>query len=324
MIRKSPAGHCDVIRDIVSLKEGKWIASCGNDGSIKIWESASGRVVAAVDGAHPAFIYAMAGHEVNDGDDDSVLLASVGEEGWLKLWRFSAGSGRLEGVAELRVPVLSVWCVAFNAAGSECIVGGSGGSLVRFSCQQPGQEAVSATLNAQLEIFYASLNTKQEDLERSARPAEVLLAPGKSVGESVMVKDEASVCLEAYQWNGSEWIKLGQVVSKVAPTSGKQRCQADGQEYDFVFKVELDDEGRTYELPYNAGENPYAVAQNFLQRNELPITYLDQVAKFIFTNAGAAATEKGSKEAEEGKKETDMVRPNANASFDSDLICLHR
>lgn len=41
-------------------------------------------------------------------------------------------------------------------------------------------------------------------------------------------------------------------------------------------------------LPYNLGQNPYDVAQRFIGENELPVTYLDQVANFILTNTQGA------------------------------------
>lgn len=31
-------------------------------------------------------------------------------------------------------------------------------------------------------------------------------------------------------------------------------------------------------------ENPYTAAMNFIHRNELPVSYIDQVADFITTN----------------------------------------
>jgi phospholipase A-2-activating protein len=34
-------------------------------------------------------------------------------------------------------------------------------------------------------------------------------------------------------------------------------------------------------------ENPFTAAQRFLERNDLPLTYIDQVAQFIEKNAGA-------------------------------------
>jgi len=41
-------------------------------------------------------------------------------------------------------------------------------------------------------------------------------------------------------------------------------------------------------LPYNLSQNPYEAATKFIQDNELPITYLDQVANFITTNTKGA------------------------------------
>ncbi len=280
-IRSTCAAHADVIRDLVSLEEGKFVASCSNDGAIKVWESASGKLVAAQIGAHSAFIYSLTGR----GD----LLASCGEEGWLKVWRFNGEQGTLTGEAELRLPQLSVWNAGFSPFGTELIAACSGGSIYRFSTQ-PSNSEVKMLFQNRLDAFLISLQGKQEDLEKASQPASVLLAPGKQPGQNVIVRNDTTGALEAHQWTGTEWQALGAVVGKAAP-SGKQRSEADGLEYDFVFKVELDEEGRSYELPYNSGQNPYFVAQNFLERNELPISYLDQVAKFIFTSAGSAATE---------------------------------
>lgn len=39
-------------------------------------------------------------------------------------------------------------------------------------------------------------------------------------------------------------------------------------------------------LPYNVNENPYAAAQRFLFANELPLSYIDQIADFIEKNTG--------------------------------------
>lgn len=48
-----------------------------------------------------------------------------------------------------------------------------------------------------------------------------------------------------------------------------------------MFQVDIEDGKPTLPLPYNAGENPYDAARRFLEANELPIGYLEQVAAFI-------------------------------------------
>lgn len=84
-------------------------------------------------------------------------------------------------------------------------------------------------------------------------------------------------------------------------------------EYDYVFDIDIGDGIPPLKLPYNVTgidksvdgavadipphrtstplltllflENPYQVAQTFIDQNELPQGYLDQIANFIVTNA---------------------------------------
>ena len=50
-------------------------------------------------------------------------------------------------------------------------------------------------------------------------------------------------------------------------------------------------------LPYNLSQNPYEVAKKFIADNELPLSYLDQVANFIVQNTQGATLEQGSADA---------------------------
>ena len=61
-----------------------------------------------------------------------------------------------------------------------------------------------------------------------------------------------------------------------------------GKEYDYVFDVDIEDGKPALKLPYNLSQNPYEAATKFIQDNELPMTYLDQVANFITTNTQGA------------------------------------
>ncbi|KAL7713571.1 PUL domain-containing protein [Entamoeba marina] len=58
----------------------------------------------------------------------------------------------------------------------------------------------------------------------------------------------------------------------------------DGQDPNLLhFDVEVED-GRKLDLEYRIGSNVYTAAFDFIQKNELPQTYLDQVANFIVEN----------------------------------------
>lgn len=70
--------------------------------------------------------------------------------------------------------------------------------------------------------------------------------------------------------------------------SSGRKTEYNGKEYDFVFDVDIEEGKPPLKLPYNLSENPYDAATKFLGANELPISYIDQVAKFIVTNTQGA------------------------------------
>ena len=57
------------------------------------------------------------------------------------------------------------------------------------------------------------------------------------------------------------------------------------KEYDYVFKVDIEEGKPPLTLPYNVSEDPWLAAQNFIHEHNLPQGYLDQVANFIITNS---------------------------------------
>lgn len=58
----------------------------------------------------------------------------------------------------------------------------------------------------------------------------------------------------------------------------------EGEEYDRVFDVDIEDGKPPLKLPYNATEKPYDAATKFLEKHKLPISYLESVGRFIIEN----------------------------------------
>jgi phospholipase A-2-activating protein len=102
------------------------------------------------------------------------------------------------------------------------------------------------------------------------------------------------------QWDSirQSWEKIGDVVDAIGQ-GRKQLYQ--GKEYDYVFDVDIQDGVPPLKLPYNVtgmlevqwinlctlrcwSENPFTAAQRFLQQNDLPSSYIDQVVNFIEKN----------------------------------------
>lgn len=90
--------------------------------------------------------------------------------------------------------------------------------------------------------------------------------------------------VEAHMWSAgtSSWTNVGTVVDAVG--SGRKKT-LNGKEYDFVFDVDIKEGSPPLKLPYNVSENPFDAARKFLEDNELPLSYLDTVGKFIVDNA---------------------------------------
>eukprot|EP00879_Flechtneria_rotunda_P019305 GHRR01020275.1.p1 GENE.GHRR01020275.1~~GHRR01020275.1.p1 ORF type:complete len:432 (+),score=183.42 GHRR01020275.1:420-1715(+) len=59
-----------------------------------------------------------------------------------------------------------------------------------------------------------------------------------------------------------------------------------GREWDYVFDVEMDS-GLKLKLALDAGENPYIVADRFLDQHDLPAEFKEQIVKFIIGNTGS-------------------------------------
>lgn len=89
-----------------------------------------------------------------------------------------------------------------------------------------------------------------------------------------------------------QWVCVGTVVDAVG-SSGK-KVEYNGQSYDYVFDVDIQDGVPPLKLPYNLSQNPYEAATKFLGDNELPMTYLDSVTNFIVENTKGATLGQGS------------------------------
>lgn len=186
-------------------------------------------------------------------------------------------------------------------------------------------------------------------INKTDLPTTAVLASrkGKREGEVLIVKNEVTGNVEAYQWSvaAGDWQNLGQVVDE--GSSSDKKIHFEGKEYDFVFDVDVAEGAPPLKLPYNVGresrsvpreplcrfmlscrenttvpspnptahpsadaivltglifitvcrspsflqqtENPYEAAQNFLNKHELPQSYIDQVVQFIEKNSGGAS-----------------------------------
>ncbi|KJZ74277.1 hypothetical protein HIM_06283 [Hirsutella minnesotensis 3608] len=285
---KSVISTPDVVRALCRVPanhpSGADIASASNDGTLRLWKL-NGRQVGELHG-HESFVYCLT--SLPSGE-----LVSAGEDRTVRIWKGS------ECVQTITHPAISVWTVAVNAETGDIVSGASDG-VARVFTRRPAQVADQQTLS-QFEESVKSSSIPQQQMgginkEKLPGPEFLTSKSGTKEGQVQMIR-ESNGNITAHQWSMSQqqWINVGTVVDAVGSTGKK--VEYNGQSYDFVFDVDIEDGKPPLKLPYNLSENPYERATKFLNDNELPLSYLDNVANFITENTKGATLGQSSQSA---------------------------
>ncbi|XP_067409268.1 phospholipase A-2-activating protein isoform X2 [Emydura macquarii macquarii] len=266
-------GHEDCVRGLAILNDTEFL-SCANDASIRRWQI-TGECLQIYYG-HTNYIYSIS---VFPHCKDFI---TTGEDRSLRIWKQG------ECAQTIRLPAQSLWscCVLDNG---DIVVGASDG-IIRVFTESLERTASAEEIQAfENELSQATIDPKTSDLgdiNADDLPGrEHLKEPGTREGQTRLIKDNGKV--EAYQWTVSEgrWIKIGEVVGSSGATQQTSgRVLFEGKEYDYVFTIDVNENGSSYKLPYNISDDPWLAAYNFLQKNDLNAMFLDQVAKFIIDN----------------------------------------
>ncbi|KAL1602226.1 WD repeat protein Lub1 [Nothophoma quercina] len=269
----------DVVRALARLPpnhpSGAQFASAGNDAVIRLW-TLQGKQIAELHG-HENFVYSLA--VLPDGG-----LVSAGEDRTVRVWQ------RNECVQTVTHPAISVWAVAVCPENGD-IVTGSSDKLARVFTRDQARYAAATEIEQFNEDVKGSSIPQQTvgniNKEQLPGPEFLTQRSGTKEGQVQMIS-EASGNISAYQWStaANEWVNIGTVVD--AAGSGGRKISHNGKEYDYVFDVDIEEGKPPLKLPYNLNQNHYEVARKFIEDNELPLTYLDQVANFIVQNTQGA------------------------------------
>lgn len=131
----------------------------------------------------------------------------------------------------------------------------------------------------------------QEQLKSFTDIAKLPQVRGKKEGEIRIFRDGNSG--KAYSWQKGKWNYVGEMMAGPEDSAnntggeifgGKKyyagdRFFSEGN-YDFIFDIE-DEQGIKRQLPFNLGDNTLISAEQFLAREQWPITYKEQVISFL-------------------------------------------
>ncbi|WWC94553.1 hypothetical protein V866_001399 [Kwoniella sp. B9012] len=275
-------GHSEPVRGLSLKPDGTGFWSCANDGNINIYSFDQPSPKKTLSG-HTSFVYSISAFPDGSG------AISSGEDGTLRVWSETALLQTIPHTSN------SLWSSAIVSSGlsSPYIASSSSDSTIRFFTKEERLMA-SAEERAEWdkEVSGRQLDKSQVgDVKQSDLPGiEALGREGKKDGQVIMIKNNGVV--EAYQWSQptSTWQQIGQVVDAI----GQGRKQLyEGQEYDYVFDVDVSEGMPPLKLPYNVAENPWIAAQRFLNKHELPATYCEQVVEFIQKNTAGVTLGQG-------------------------------
>mmetsp|Transcript_4966 Transcript_4966/g.6739 ORF Transcript_4966/g.6739 Transcript_4966/m.6739 type:complete len:810 (-) Transcript_4966:216-2645(-) len=268
--------------DAMSTDNDRMFATCSNDGSVKVWDVDSMEIICTF--THPGSPMVLS---VLAGPDGTIL--SCTEEGDLNVWSFD---DIIHPQQTLRHSS-TVWACAVLPNGdiaSAC----QDGSVRCFS-----RDPQKACNESELQEFSESgkrtgKGPSSEEIEKLPRWELRQVVVGKSEGQVQMFQKDGGAKAIAAQWSqaSSTWIEVGEVLSTRDSNTGGI---IDGISYDFIFPIEFESNGGVHNLKigYNDGDNPFVVAQTFIDRHELPQYHLQQIADYVISRAGKSPVELG-------------------------------
>ena len=226
---------------------------------------------------HESFIYSL--DYLPSGE-----LVSSGEDRTVRVWKGT------QCVQTITHPAISVWSVATCKANGDLVTGASDRIARVFS--RDGERKATAEVVQQFESAVKESAIPEQQVgkvnkEKLPGPDFLRQRSGTKDGQVQMIREDNG-SVTAHTWSSAtrEWVAVGTVVDSAA-SSGK-KAEHLGQDYDYVFDVDIEDGKPPLKLPYNISQNPYDVATRFIQEHELPIGYLEQVANFIVQNTQGA------------------------------------
>ncbi|KAJ4844454.1 hypothetical protein Tsubulata_028947 [Turnera subulata] len=278
-------GHSDTVRGLAAM-HGLGILSASHDGyhassvsnpalsnsSIRLWEL-TGQLVMEMVG-HTSIVYSVDSHV-------SGLCVSGSEDCSAKIWKGGVCVQSIEHPG-------CVWDAKFLENGDIATACSDG--VVRIWTSHHDRAADAADLELYMsQISQYKLSRKRVGgLKLEDLPGlEALQIPGTSDGQTKVIREGDNGV--AYAWNLAEqkWDKIGEVVD--GPEDSMRRPVFNGVEYDYVFDVDIGDGEPIRKLPYNRSDNPYDTADKWLLKENLPLSYRQQIVEFILQNSGQSS-----------------------------------
>uniref|UniRef100_A0A158R4Z2 WD_REPEATS_REGION domain-containing protein n=1 Tax=Syphacia muris TaxID=451379 RepID=A0A158R4Z2_9BILA len=290
---KSFSGHEDVIRSIVVINSKHFI-SAANDSSIRLWDLDVGICIRKFTSFAGEYIYGM--KVITNGECNYVV--SVGEGGNVEFWKL-LDDCELEHVQLMKTPTQSIWTVS-SLQNGDVVIGADDGKIYIFTtCMaRKANDAAIEAYDAHVAEKIAFAEAQRAAQEQGVIKIKVSLDDGHpnmelrykkgsdpvEAAETFITENNLPITfldeiVDYIKTNIPEARNAANKKYKVQPT---QRVNVDGEEWDYVFDVK-NETGKVMKLTYNVGEDVNWAAQRFVEKNNLPIQFLEKVSRLLRT-----------------------------------------
>lgn len=312
-IAKVSNDHAGPMRDVVYDSDTHAIYTCSNDGTVKIRSAEDGCCRATL--AFPGMVMGGGGDippmllslcVVGHTKSNNKCVVAGAEDGNVVIWDISAGIVK---EAQVIPHPGCVWKVASltppnnstnnNSLTSEDFVTACHDGQLRIFTRTPSKAASQSVLSSFQQAVSETIASRSssgptpDEIAKLPHWEQNYQIPGRSEGQVHMFQKNNGKTAIAAQWSMSSrtWIEVGEVTS-----SNTNAGPLNGKHYDHVLPIEIDVPGggvKTLQIGYNNGENPFVVAQSFIDEHALDQGYLAQIADYIRQRAGETGTTLG-------------------------------
>ena len=297
-IAKVSNDHAGPMRDVVYDPDTHAIYTCSNDGTVKIRSAEDGSCRATL--AFPG----MVGGEIPPmllslcvlGNYKTKCVVAGAEDGNVVIWDISSGHTKEAQVIPHPGCVWKVACLKPNidvttTTSEDDFVTACHDGQLRIFTRTPSKAAPESVLSS----FQRAVSESIASRSSGPTPDEIAKLPhweknhqitGRSEGQVHMFQKNNGKTAIAAQWSMASrtWIEVGEVTG-----TNTNAGLLNGKHYDHVLPIEIDVPGggvKALQIGYNNGENPFVVAQSFIDEHSLNQGYLAEIANYIRQRAG--------------------------------------
>lgn len=265
-------GHEDCVRGLLLSKHEDGFYSISNDQTVRYWNMNSGMCERTYVG-HEHFIF-----NINRLTKEYFL--TCGENNAIIIWN----ERQTTPWQSLKLPTVTIWSVlstssnVFYAAGSDGILYIFTNHVDRRPDDQ-SQMLFDEMLVKQTKIPFASVAHLKLYEENS-----LVTIPPRNDNERRLIRSMLDNTILVYEWNQS-WKPVGHVPDYNQEEFDHRtgRVPYNDEFFDEVFNVKLNQ--KNYKLPFNREQDPWTVAQLFIEQNQLDYGALTSLVQCIVNYA---------------------------------------